>query len=155
MNGRGEFEIGERTCLGVYPSPGFDRGEFYLEARHSSACIKIGKDVIFNNNCIIIADKSSIVIGDHTLIGPNFICFDSSFHSLNPKKRLSGSYSCKSVNIGNNVFIGEGVKILKGVVIGDNSVVAAGVVVNFDVPANSIVGVNGNIYPLIENNLLG
>jgi maltose O-acetyltransferase len=146
--GRGKISIGEGSQLGIYPSPGFERGEFYLEARNETAEIRIGNNVYINNNCIMIADKSFIEIGDHTMIGPNFVCFDSNFHSLDPKQRMASNYKCKPVVIGENVFVGEGVKILRGVTVGCNSVLAAGLVLNFDVPPNVIVGVDRKIVKL-------
>ncbi|MGH1485102.1 MAG: acyltransferase [Cellvibrionaceae bacterium] len=44
------------------------------------------------------------------------------------------------IDIGDNVFVGHGAKIMRGVTIGSNSVVAAGAVVVKDVPPNSVVG---------------
>lgn len=140
--GRGGIEVGEGTQLGVYPSPGFKRGEFYLEARSASAQIIIGKNVFINNDCTIIADKSVIEIGDYTLIGPNFFCVDSDFHPLDPTQRLTSNYTCQPVKIGKNVFIGARVTILKGVSIGDNSVIAAGSVVAKDVPGGVVFAGN-------------
>ena len=122
-----------------YPSPKLYHSECYLEAQAVGAKIDIGKRVYINNNTIIIADKGSISIGDNTLIGPRFICFDSNFHPLHPDKRLSSDYSCKPVRIGRNVFIGANVTVLQGVNIGDNSVIGAGSVISQDVPANVIV----------------
>jgi acetyltransferase-like isoleucine patch superfamily enzyme len=46
---------------------------------------------------------------------------------------------CKRVEIGNNVWIGAGTKILPGVHIGDGAVVGAGAVVTKDVEANTVV----------------
>lgn len=137
--GKGKIMLGDGVCLGVYPSPGLRYGELYLEARNSEAEIKIGNRVFINNNAVIIADKSKIEIGDDTLIGPNFTCFDSDFHSLHPERRLGSDYSCKEVVIGRNVFIGANVTILKGSIIGHNSVIGAGVVVNGVIPDNVIV----------------
>nr|WP_251068900.1 DapH/DapD/GlmU-related protein [Shewanella sp. NKUCC06_TVS] len=139
IQGKGRFLLNKGCILGCYPSPNLYRGEFYLEARHSTAKIDIGERVFINNNANIIADKTSITIGDDTLIGPNFICFDSNFHSLHPAKRLSSDYQCKPVNIGRNVFIGANVIILQGVSIGDNSVIGAGSIISQDIPANVIV----------------
>lgn len=139
IQGKGKLILNDDCVLGVYPSPNLYHGECYLEARHDSAEINIGKRVYINNNAVIIADKTSITIGDDTLIGPNFTCFDSNFHSLHPEKRLSSDYRCKLVTIGRNVFIGANVTILQGVTIGDNSVIGAGAVITSDVPADVIV----------------
>lgn len=141
LQGKGLIEFGDGCMLGVYPSPNIYTGEFYLEARAASAEIKIGKHVYINNNAVIIADKTAVSIGDFTLIGPNFNCMDSNFHSLSPDKRLSNDYRCKPVNIGRNVFIGANVTILQGVTVGDNSVIGAGSVISQDVPENVIVKV--------------
>ena len=136
--GQGTIKIGNQSRMGVYPSPGFKRGEFYIEARDSTAKIFIGNNVFINNNCTIIADKSIIEIGDNTLIGPDFFCVDSDFHALDPTQRLTDNYNCKPVKIGRNVFIGARVVILKGVCIGDNTIIAAGSVVVKDVPSDII-----------------
>ncbi len=140
--GMGEIELGKNAQLGVYQSPGFKYGDFYLEARTSVAKIIIGSNVSINNNCTIIADKATIEIGESTLIGPDFYCTDSDFHPLASSQRLENSYTSKPIKIGSNVFIGARVTVLKGVTIGNNSVVAAGSVVVKNVPAGAIVGGN-------------
>ncbi|MBC7488664.1 MAG: transferase [Glaciimonas sp.] len=140
--GRGTIEVGKESQLGVYPSPGFKRGEFYLEARNATAQILIGENVFINNDCVIIADKSIIEIGDYTLIGPSFFCVDSDFHPLDPTQRLTTNYNCQSVKIGRNVFIGARVTILKGVNIGDDAVIAAGSMVIKDVPSGVVFAGN-------------
>lgn len=53
------------------------------------------------------------------------------------------------VRIGNNVWIGVRVIILKGINIGDNSIIGAGSVVTKNVPNNSIVV--GNPAKVIRN----
>ncbi len=127
--GCGTIIIGDGVHLGVYPSPGFKSGEFYLETRSPHAKIFIGEDVYINNNAVFIADKSSITVGARTLIGPNFLCIDSDFHPLDPKNRLSTEYACIPVVIETNVFIGEGVKVLKGAYIQMDQVVGAGMII--------------------------
>lgn len=140
--GEGQIELGKNAQLGVYQSPGFKYGDFYLEARTRVAKIIIGSSVSINNNCTIIADKATIQIGDDTLIGSDFYCTDSDFHPLDPSQRQGNHYSSRPVRIGSNVFIGARVTVLKGVTIGNDSVVAAGSVVVKDVPAGAIVGGN-------------
>jgi maltose O-acetyltransferase len=141
IQGRGKVSIANGCMLGVFPSPDFYRGELYIEARHSTSEVNIGERVYINNNAMIIADKSSINIGNDTLIGPNFICFDSNFHPLSAKNRLSQNYNCKPIYIGNNCFIGANVTVLKGVTIGDNSVIGSGAIIDFDIEANVVVKV--------------
>lgn len=145
LQGQGKINLDEDCMLGVYPSPQLFTGECYLEARSSAANIYIGKRVHINNNAVIIADKSSITIGDDSMIGPNFICFDSNFHSLHPDKRMSSDYSCKPVIIGRNVFIGANVTILQGVTIVDNSVICAGAVIDKCIPPNIIAKASRDI----------
>ncbi|TNI18535.1 transferase [Aeromonas salmonicida] len=142
IQGRGEIALGHSCSLGFYPSPNMYHGECYLEARYPDSKLIIGDRVFINNNAVVIADKSIIVIGDDTLIGPNFFCIGSNFHPLNPTKRLTSEYQSKPIYIGRNVFIGANVTILQGVTIGDNSVIAAGTTIYNDVPANTIVKID-------------
>ncbi len=126
--------------LGVWPSPYFLNGYIHIEARSSGSKVIIGDGVYINNNAVIIADRSCITIDANTLIGPEFTVFDSDFHDLHPERRNSGTYECLPVTIGENVFIGSRVTVLKGVTIGKNSIVAAGSVLGMNVPENTIVG---------------
>lgn len=73
-------------------------------------------------------------IGRETRISRNVQIWDDDAH-----KMLNGSERVHEVIIGNHVWIGAGVIILKGVHIGDEAVVAAGAVVTQDVPAGSLV----------------
>lgn len=86
---------------------------------------------------VTIYARESIRIGKHTSIGGNVKIFDHDFHPINPQERLqhpNSGMKTKSVNIGENVFIGANAIILKGTKIGDNCVIGAGAVVagNFD-----------------------
>ena len=142
MTGAGSVELGNNVSLGVYPSPSAFSGEFYIEARAQSSKVIIKDNVSINNNASIIADKSSITIGSRTLIGSNFTCLDSNFHALDPSCRTSNNYKCYDVVIGENVFIGNNVTILRGVNIGNNSVIGAGCVISFDVENDTIVSID-------------
>ena len=97
---------------------------------------------IINNNFVIIADKTSITIGEHCLIGPNLFITDSDFHGVEIKDRSNGNYQCLPVSIENHVFIGENVRILKGVTIGEGSVIGNSSVVTKSVPPYSIYAGN-------------
>ena len=95
----------------------------------------IGNNVFFNSGCILTA-RENISIGDNTIFGPNVIVYDHN-HQIVEQKVQGNAYTCESVCIGNNVWIGAGVIILKGAVIGDNCVIAAGSVVKGTIPSGS------------------
>lgn len=137
MTGRGRIQLGQCN-LGVWPSPYFLSGYMHIEAREPEAEVIIGNGVWINNNASIIAECSRIEIGDNTLIGPEFLIVDSDFHDLHPSRRMSGKHITAATIIGENVFIGARVTILKGVTIGNNSVIASGATVTGDIPVNSI-----------------
>lgn len=124
----------------------------YLEARNSSASILIKNNTIINNNFVVIADQTSVTIGENCLIGPNVFITDSDFHGLKVKDRVNGNYQCLPTVIEDNVFIGENVRILKGVTIGEGSVIGCGSVVSKNVPPNSIYAGNpGKFIKFIDN----
>ena len=139
--GRGKITIGSAQ-LGVWPSPGFIDKVGYIEARNLGSEVIIGASTYINNSFVIIADKTTIEIGNNCLIGPNFFVCDSDFHGLELDARASGKYICLSVKIFDNVFIGEGVKILKGVTVGEGSVIGSGSIVVKDVDAFSVYAGN-------------
>jgi maltose O-acetyltransferase len=84
-----------------------------------------------------VATKS-IVIGNGCQIGDLVAIYDTDFHEINPATRNNSTGECAPVHIGNNVWLGSRVIVLKGVTIGDNSVVAAMSVVTKSLPTNCI-----------------
>jgi acetyltransferase-like isoleucine patch superfamily enzyme len=96
-----------------------------------------------------IANYVKIVAGNHPTIG--FISTHPAFYNSYPifsyavnsqfEEYTYADLEAKAlVVIGNDVWIGESVKILNGVNIGDGSIIAMGAVVTRDVPPYSIVG---------------
>ena len=97
----------------------------------SKARIVIGDNVGFNS-IAITARSQTIRIGNSTMIGGNCQIMDSDGHPLWPPEHrwaYPGDEYDQSVDIGDNVFIGLNVLILKGVSIGNNSIIAAGSIV--------------------------
>lgn len=142
-NGMGNVIIGDSVTIGSHPSPSFFSTYAYLEARKESASISIGSRTSINNNFCAIAEHTSIVIGEDCLVGVNVEILDSDFHSLKFAERgLSKSESAQPVKVGNKVFLGSNVKILKGVSIGEGSVIANGTVVTKDIPSHVVAGGN-------------
>jgi acetyltransferase-like isoleucine patch superfamily enzyme len=107
-------------------------------------CIDGGTITIGNNSGLsspILSSRSSITIGERTLIGGNVRIFDHDFHSLDLQYRYSAKgeqVKTRPVTIGDDVFIGTNALILKGVTIGDRAVIGAGSVVSKNVPAGEI-----------------
>lgn len=132
----GHSQIGFGSSLSIEKNGVFEIGDqTYISA---GATIRIAK---------------KITIGDYCAISWNVTMMDSDFHEYTYENGIT-SQSTKEVHIGNNVWIGNNVIILKGVHIGDNAIIAAGSVVTKDVPAATIVGGNPakilkeNVYPI-------
>lgn len=90
-------------------------------------CIS-GGNVTIGNDCLI-ASHCSIYANNHIFTDPDL------------KIREQGS-SLKGIHIGDDCWIGSGVRIVDGVTIGKGSVIGAGAVVTKDIPPYSIaVGV--------------
>lgn len=99
--------------------------------------INIGNHTFFNNNCIL-ASHEKIEIGEDCSFGPNVVVYDHDHDfKIHGGKKLE-KYKTSPIKIGNNVWIGANVIILRGVTIGDNSVIAAGTIVREDVRKNVI-----------------
>lgn len=141
--GLGRVTFGKNVSIGVFPSPFFFSTAAYFEARNPAATIMVGEGTWINNNFRAIVEHSSIKIGRNCLIGANVEILDSDFHGLAvADRRKSLQIWARPVNVGDDVFIGSNVVILKGVSIGDGSVIANGAVVSKDVPAGVVAAGN-------------
>lgn len=100
--------------------------------------IKIGTNVFFNRNVSINA-REEIIIGNSVLIGEDVKLYDHDhdfrFHSEN----IANHFIKEPIHIGDNVWIGCNVVILRGVRIGNNCIIGAGSVVTKDVPSDTVV----------------
>ncbi len=104
--------------------------------------IEIGTRVWFNNGCTLISAGPGIFVGNDVLVGNEVQIYDSDFHDLHPQRRKNGEALTGTVVIGDNVFLGSRVTVLKGVNIGNNVVVGAGTIVTKNVPEGAIVAGN-------------
>ena len=84
---------------------------------------------------------TGVVIGETAVIGDNVTIFQGVTLGGTGKERGK-----RHPDIGNNVVIGTGAKVLGNILIGDNSYIGANAVVLNDVPQNStVVGVPGRV----------
>ena len=75
--------------------------------------------------------------GDNVFVAPN--CgFYTAGPPLDPETRNKGLEYAKTIEVGNNIWIGGNVVVLPGVKIGDNVVIGAGSIVTKDIPSNVI-----------------
>jgi len=114
--------------------------------------ITVGDHSIIHPGAIIRA-KESITIGDYCCIGANCYIQDHNSMSLNyvDRREKKGHIISKPIVIGNDVWIGRTVTILKGIHIGDRAIVGARSVVVHDVSSDSIVV--GNPARVVKRNL--
>lgn len=93
--------------------------------------IRIGHGCGFSGTVIGCATK--VVLGDYVRCGANTLITDTDWHFDDPRIQPDAP-----VIIGNNVWLGINVTVLKGVTIGENTLVGAGSIVTKNLPANII-----------------
>ncbi len=143
FKGAGIIRLAPLTVFGVPRSPG-SYACTYIEARTPDSLIEIGDQTVLNNRAFLLSEGAHIRIGKRGLFGPELQIFDSNAHRLQLGQRHLPDDKPQGVDIGDDVFIGARVTILKGCQIGNGCVISAGCVVppSFVAPPNSIVAGN-------------
>lgn len=101
--------------------------------------IVIGDNFYCNVGCHFLGD---IAFGRDVQIGPKAVIWGRDHGMELGSPMRAQPHLSKPIRIGDDVWIGAGVIILKGVSIGDGAVVAAGAVVTRDVEAYAVVAGN-------------
>lgn len=102
-------------------------------------CIAGPGPVKIGNNCLI-ASHSGIYGNNH--------CYDDPMQNISEQRVIH-----KGITIGNDCWLGTGVKVLDGVTIGQGCVIGAGAVVTKDIPPYSVaVGVPAKVISQRKNN---
>jgi maltose O-acetyltransferase len=140
--GPGEVSLGEGVQFGWRASPQFYSGYCHVEVSSERSRIEVGDRTEFNNNLTMKSEGAGIAIGRDGLFGAHVEIFDSDFHDLDPTRRRTGRGRVAPVEIGDDVFVGMGVRILKGATIGSDSVIGAGAVVTGSIPAGVVAAGN-------------
>ncbi len=117
----------------------FGQNTFLRSNVRFAGSISIGKNGIIGPNSILNASSVSIEIGDYFLAGPELIIYTAE-HGIenNGIPFILQNNTHEKVHIGNNVYIGARVTILKGAKIGDNVVIGTGSIVKGVIESNSI-----------------
>lgn len=137
--GQGKVSIAKGSMFGWKLSPRLGNGKIMIQAQTSNSEIFIGEEARCNNNVSIISCES-IRIGRRCLIADMVSIFDCDFHGIEIEKRTTSSGKTDPVIIGDDVWLGRRVMVLKGVTIGNGSVIAAGSVVTSSIPERVIAG---------------
>lgn len=101
--------------------------------------VLIGNNTYLSSVNIAATEGKTISIGDDCMFaGGTYIKTGDSHSILNLRNiRINGA---QDVHIGDHVWVGEGVRILKGVTIENNSVVATGAIVTKNITSNQLWG---------------
>ena len=133
----GSIFIGENAslCVGAF--------DVYAGSRinvNTGAKLVLGSGYM-NHDCVIDC-FDSITIGRNVVISERVVLRDSDNHTINDAVNVTSDKSLVTapIVIGDHVWIGMNVIVLKGVTIGEGAIVAAGSVVNKDVPPHCLVG---------------
>jgi len=98
--------------------------------------LEIGASTYINYGCSIAATEL-VRIGRDCNIGTYSIIMDNDYHRLEPERRSERPESAP-ITLGDNVWLGARVIVLRGVNIGEGSVIGAGSVVARDIPPRSL-----------------
>jgi acetyltransferase-like isoleucine patch superfamily enzyme len=99
----------------------------------------IGDHVFIGRHTVIVAAEL-VEIGDHTLVAEHCTIRDQD-HQVDPDERLRETESRSApVHLASKVWLGAGVRVLRGSAIGEGSIIAANAVVHGEIPARVIAG---------------
>ncbi len=127
-----EIRRGGRIDMGSYNQ---NRGGLWLVA--DGGRLRIGSHCFFNTGCCITA-MEQVTIGDRCKFGNNLVIVDQD-HNYKRRSEQEPEFLTTPVCIGNDVWVGANVTILRGTTIGDHCVIGAGCVVKGDVPAGTVM----------------
>lgn len=130
------LEVGEGCTIQNY---------VFFQLTKPNPKVYIGKNTVIGRHCMITA-KNSIRIGENVLMGAYVQVIDHNHGSKKGQTIRSQAAEIGEVVIGNDVWIGAGVKILNGCHIGDGVVIGSNAVVTGDIPPNAIaVGIPARV----------
>ncbi len=133
LTGQQQVEIGKNVSIWTMAR---------IEALNIAAAktrIKIGDDTVIQP-FVHIGAVDSIEVGSECLFASHVYItdHDHEWRDINVSPRKSQNVISSPVKIGDQVWLGERVMVLKGVTIGDRAIVGAGAIVTSDIPAYSV-----------------
>jgi acetyltransferase-like isoleucine patch superfamily enzyme len=161
VSGAGAITMGPGTviCAGALVRAGHIGPGMWLQTAPSGS-ITLGAGCLVLPGAIIASYGGHVWLGDHISVNPHAILYGHGGLRVGHNTRIGAhvvvipanhnfrdplqpircqGLTCKGIDIGPDVWIGAGAKVLDGVSVGHGAVVAAGAVVTRDVPPFSIV----------------
>ena len=131
IKGSGNYvEIGENTRI----------SKLEVTINSNSSKLIIGKDTTISGfSEMIIKENKDLIIGDDCMISRNVIFRTSDSHSIIDKKTHKRINFAKNISIGNHVWIGQNVSLLKGTHINDNNIIASNTTVTKPITDTNVV----------------
>lgn len=138
------FKIGKDNTLDLSPEAEFVIGKNVMINQSNFVTVKSNAKLKIGDNTYItratISCLGEIEIGENCILGEGMKIFDHNHqYQKNPFSVSKTDFNIGKVKMGNNVWTGANVVILKDVTIGDNVILGAGCIIHRDVPANSII----------------
>ncbi|ENH6339743.1 acyltransferase [Burkholderia vietnamiensis] len=134
--GAGPCQDADRTILRIGEAAKIDQGQAILGADDTT--IEIGRSTtVVESKFFAVERSTSILVGDGCLFSWSIELRTSDWHSLFDSEGTRINQPA-SVKVGNKVWIGSDVRVLKGVSIGDGAVIGTGSIVTRDVPESSV-----------------
>lgn len=138
------FKLGADNSLYISPQAVFDFAEnvhinqFNFITVKSGAKLSIGKDTYITR--ATISCLGEVTIGKNCILGEGMKIFDHNHqYTKQPFSVSKTEFNIGKVTMGDNVWTGANVVILKDVTIGSNVIIGAGCVIHKDVPDNAII----------------
>ncbi len=139
LMGHGQLIIKSRVHLSGKPSI------FFCNSVEDKPTLTIGDGTFVGHN-VLLAAALRIEIGRHCLIAPDVSIRDYDGHPVDAALRRERAPitadDIRPVRIGDDVWLGFRVQVMKGVTVGNRSIVAANSVVTKDVPPDCVVAGN-------------
>ena len=112
------------------------KSEFWIEDDFST--ISLGGFTTIEGAHIAATEGKSIIIGEDCMLAQSIQIRNGDSHPIYEQRTDRLLNAAKDVHLGNHVWLGYGVTILKGCSIGDNSIIGSGSVVTSNVEPDSI-----------------
>ncbi len=138
------FRLGNSNTLSIANNACHIFGKNVWINQHNFITVKSNATLKIGNNTYItratISCLGEIEIGENCILGEGMKIFDHNHeYTTRPFSVSKTEFNIGKVKMGNNVWTGANVVILKDVSIGDNVIIGAGCVIYKDVPDNSII----------------